>query len=233
MTARVHGYNMTNRLGYLIGDNAFVSVAIGSATGAEVKATGVMTPLQQFKELYAYDPTKDIGVSVTKTVDVNDFNGTPVTVNEPNVTADLRTINGVVYADDAAYNKAWAAQENVRRLVDTIQQRAVIMAISEGAAENKATVAPVTAGKPLFGEWSVAIAANAANQFITFMVEKAAVFNRMRPNSYGQPEGTAVVVGKELVDDLATLPLMKADLSTVALGVNYAVRIDNKVPRII
>ena len=232
MTARVHGYNMTNRLGYLIGDNAFVSFATNAAD-VEVKATGVITPLQQFKELYAYDPTKDIAVNVTKTVDVNDFSGDPVTVSESNVPAELRTINGVVYADDASYIKAWAAQENVRRLVDTIQQRAVIMAMSAGAAVDQATVAPAVAGKPKFGEWSVAIAASATNQFITFMVEKATVFNRMRPNSYGQPEAE-VIVGKELLDDLISLPLLNATASNVALtGTNYAVRIDNTVPRII
>ena len=228
MTARVHGYNMTNRLGYLIGDNAFVSFATNAAD-VEVKATGVITPLQQFKELYAYDPTKDIAVNVTKTVDV-DAAGNPITVTEPNVSADLRTINGVVYASDATYVAAWAAQENMKRLVDVIQQRAIVLGISAAAAVNSA-ITGVTTGRA-YGQWSTTMTAAATNNFVTFMVERGYVFDKTRPNSYGQPGGT--VIGQELLDELAATSLLNATGTAVPLtATSVGVRIDREIPRII
>ena len=51
MTERVHGYIIDDRLGALMGDNAFVSIAVDA--GVDIKATGVLTPLNQFKALYA------------------------------------------------------------------------------------------------------------------------------------------------------------------------------------
>lgn len=229
MTTRVNGYIMDNRLGFLLGDNAFVSIATNAA-GVAVASTGVVAPIAQFKALYGYDPVADIGVNVTKTVDVK-VDGTLVTVSESNVPVELRTIGGVVYANDAAYITAWAQQENLRRLVDTVQQRAVLMAISKAGASNSATTG-VAAATRAYGQWSASIGATATNSFVTFMVERGYAFDKARANQYGQPD--KIEIGQELVDELASLSLLNAAGAAVKLtAATVAVRIDRTVPTII
>lgn len=241
MTTRFNGYNHDSRLGYFQGDNALVSVAVQQkdAAGAfEVKVTGVRAPLVEYKRMYSLLHTADVAATIYKhkttevltAVDKSaDSDYEDIGINTP----ELANMYGGGIANDAGYLEAFAAQENLRRLVDIIQQRAVIMGVSAaGATTTNTDALTTTAG------WTSAITstATALVHTVTFMVERATVFDKLRPNMYGQPEGTEPVVGQELVLDLAGLPMLKKDATEgVALGAdaaNYAVRIDKAIPRI-
>lgn len=230
MTERVHGYIIDDRLGALMGDNAFVSIAVDA--GVDIKATGVLTPLNQFKALYAYNPAQGIEFSEPRRVDINDFSGAARMENLPNVPADLRTIKGVTYASDATYTTAWCAQENLRRLVDTVQQRGVLIAISNaGPLTGTPAVANVNVDDNTrkYGQWSASFT-NA--QTVTFLVERGYVFDKTRPNEYGQPSATQI--GHELIDELLKLTLLSPTGQPVTLSdTNCAVRVDRSVPQIL
>lgn len=225
MTVRVHGFNHDGRLGYFMGDNALASIAV---EGAELGATGVIMTLADFKKMYAIDPSKGIAEEVDyKWID--DSN-TAQSKKLPNITVEARTILGTVYATDAAYVQAYAKQHNMLRLVDTVQQRSVILGISEGGARAAIVSADVTAGGA-HSKWSLALAGSP--QSVTLMIERAAVYDRLRPNLYGQPEAAAPKIGKELVDDLLGLKLLSTTATDVELTTtNYSVRIDRNIPQI-
>lgn len=254
MTERVHGYIIDDRLGTLMGDNAFVSIGVNAAD-VKVLSTGVLTPLAQFKALYAVKPDRDMGnlVSVPGTETgialgvpgsgIGDVivPGVPVVV--PNVPAALRTFgknpDGTphVITSDADYVAAWAAQENLRRLVDTVQQRAVLIAMSKAGLSTTATTGNVdTTNARSYGEWSADLTAVGDKYYVTFLVERSTSFDKARPNGYGQPGG--VIIGQELVDELSDLSLLSvaagsADTGSVSLSNRVAVRIDRSVPQII
>lgn len=228
MTERVHGYIIDDRLGALMGDNAFVSIAVDA--GVDIKATGVLTPLNQFKALYAYNPAQGIEFSEPRRVDINDFSGAARMENLPNVPADLRTINGVTYDSDETYTTAWCSQENLRRLVDTVQQRGVLIAISK-AGPLTGTPADVVDVDDIrkYGQWSASFT---DAQTVTFLVERGYVFDKTRPNEYGQPSETQI--GQELIDELLKLTLLSPTGQPVTLsGRTCAVRVDRSVPQIL
>lgn len=224
MTVRVHGFNHDERLGYFMGDNALASVAVA---GAEIKASGVIMTLADFKKMYAVDTSKDIAASVPYNW-IDDTN-TAHTKQVPNTSVEARTFAGVVIADDAAYLKAYAAQHNLLRLVNTIQQRSVIMGISKAGAHADIEAGDVNANGA-YSKWNLAVA---SVDSVTVMIERATVYDRMRPNHFGQPTGLSVI-GKELVDDFLGLVLLAADGATAVTldATNYSVRVDRNIPQI-
>lgn len=173
MAIRFNGFSKLG-LESVQGVNGFLSMAVDQTEHA-FGETGVVANLHDFKVLAGM---KDL------------------TENISTLPAEQRTFEGVEIADDAAYTAAYAKQANVRRLIDWLQQRAVIMASSAA----KAGVAVETTNG-----WTKDIAAANA---VTFMLQDVEGLYYTAPKA-GVPADTDSLT--MLADDFDSLMLFKAD----------------------
>lgn len=214
MLERINGFSESGVLGYFMGKNALVSLAIGGADTIVVKVTGAVS---SFAELERFLNTKDADQIV-------EF------LNEKKITRVDGT-QFVIATLAADYTAAYAAQTNVKRLIDVVQQRAVILSTSlteQGVAVAGFSGAPNGVAAP--------VAVDDAN-VITFLVERANVFDLDVKSMQGVPS-TKIEQGRCLIDDLHGVPLLKADGSelhlqssaTAADAGNYGVKIYYAIP---
>lgn len=216
MLERINGFSEDSVLGYFQGKNALASIAI--------------------------DTTGDIALVVTGAV--CSFVGLQHFLNTQNNDEIVAFLNakGVVRVDgsqfveatvQADYTEAYAAQTNLKRVVDVVQQRAVIIATSDIAK-----AAAVTGFKNVVN--GVDAAANIASaDVITFLVERADVFDRDATSFQGVPS-TTIDAGRLLLDDLAGVPLMDKTgaevilegASTAKAG-NFAIKIYKSIPALL
>lgn len=194
MTIRVNGANGGDRLGYFQGDNAIVHLAVKTAAASvadriDFAETGVVTKFEDFMVLHEFAAT--VGHTVSPGVFTN-------------ISAEARTINGVTYATEATYRAAYAAQANLRLVVDTVQQRSVIIATRGEAltidTANDSWTEGLTSSNLTF---TTATANNDAVSVVSFLIERATVWDEAFPNQYGQP--TTGDEGGILVDALTAL----------------------------
>ncbi|AUS03067.1 hypothetical protein NVP2275O_486 [Vibrio phage 2.275.O._10N.286.54.E11] len=215
---RYHGGSKENRLGYFFGDNAFATIVVDNAGSlATIFASNVVAPLAEFKRVHSLDETQDISVLAA---DQRTFEGVTATGTK-GVTAEL--------ANDAAYVSAHASQENFKRLVDTVQQRAVIAATSETDIDIAVVVAD-DVFNPTTGNVAGAGTAITSGSAVTFLVERANVFNQDSTDVYGQPLNV-IVEGKNLQDALAGINLLSTtgtdiplEASATSAAGNYGVK---------
>lgn len=221
MTVRFKGYNEGAALSYLLGENAYISVATNGAN-FKVGITGVTCTAAELKSVYGISQVADIGAQVAVP---NKADGASGTINVDNVTSDIRTVNGVVYANDAAWNLAYAKQTNYNRIVGTVQNRSCLMGTSKTVVAGASTA--------VVDGWSNAIAVNPNNSFTSFLVDKGAAFDKARATVTGQP-ATTIVEGGELVDELKLVKLVADDgVTAVAAGAgNFAVHVQKFLPTI-
>lgn len=216
MLERINGFSEDSVLGYFQGKNALASIAI--------------------------DTTGDIALVVTGAV--CSFVGLQHFLNTQNNDEIVAFLNakGVVRVDgsqfveatvQADYTEAYAAQTNLKRVVDVVQQRAVIIATSDIAK-----AAAVTGFKNVVN--GVDASANIASaDVITFLVERADVFDRDATSFQGVPS-TTIDAGRLLLDDLAGVPLMDKTgaevilegASTAKAG-NFAIKIYKSIPALL
>lgn len=214
MLERINGFSESGVLGYFMGKNSLVSIAISGADDVVVKVTGAVC---SFVELERFLNTTDVDAIVAF---LNDKKVIRVDGSEF-VTATLK----------ADYTAAFAAQTNIKRLVDVVQQRAVILATSDIAQ-----AVDVSGFKGAPAGVSAAASIDDAN-VITFLVERANVFDLDIKTFQGVPT-REVDGGRCLIDDLSGIPLVKADgseqklLSTATAtdAGNYAVKIYYSIP---
>jgi hypothetical protein len=243
MVARVNGYNFENKT-YATGTTGLLSIAVQA--GVDFDVNGIVTPLDDFKRLYSIDPAGSQYIDATygwykdnsgtqnfqyviptanrtfSGVTATGASGTTATIGASTTPV---AINAGTSAADAAYVKAYYAQLNVKRIVDTLQQRGVLLGTSKVQAISATAPISTTNG------WNVNIAAGAGTYVITFIVEKIAAFDVTSANSYGQPGSTTVGLG--LVNDLLNLTLLDATGNAVALtAANSAVNILGPVPQV-
>lgn len=216
MLERINGYAHSGVLGYFYGKNALVSVAIGGASNVAVKDTGAVATLAEVKRF--------LGVQddATALEFINDkgivrVDGTPFVL--ASLTAD--------------YAAAYAAQTNLKRVIDIVQQRAVILstsAIAAGVTVANFTNAPAGV--------TVNTAGVAAANVVTFLVERANVFDKDLTSFQGVPTGQ-IDGGRLLVDDLSGVPMLAADgvtvvtlasSATAAAAGNFAIKIYYTIP---
>lgn len=195
---RFNGGSLVNQLGYFFGDNAFVTIAV---QGAEVFDSGVIAPLAEFKRVYGLTTAQDISV----------LDDSKITFT--NVQADGTEGTAAALTNDAAYTRAYAAQENLKRLVDTVQQRAVVIGTSDNSA------ATIVTGDNFFNDTGSVRTACAitGGVALTFLVERSAVFNKDGTDLYGQPTGT-VQVGYSLMEALNGIALLDTSAADLALA---------------
>lgn len=205
MLERINGYADTGRLGYFYGDNALVSVAI--AGGVKLKSTGATC---SFTELKRSLNTADMDF-------ILNFVNTKGIVRVDGTAFEKATL-------EADYNAAFAAQTNFKRVVDIVQQRAVVLGISD--VESGVTAVKFkTHGNGVTAEADVADA-----EVVTFLVERRNVFDKNITTFQGVPQGD-IDVGRNLIDDLIYVPMLKADLSDeVKLLDNFGIQVYAKIP---
>lgn len=184
MLERINGFSEDGVLGYFQGKNAFVSIAVGSASNVSVAVTGAVSSYVGLQHFLNTDDVDDI---------VDFLNGRGVV----RVDGTAFVANSVA----ADYTAAYAAQTNVRRIIDVVQQRAVIIATSD-IADDVAISGFVNAPEGV----SAAASVTAATA-ITFLVERADVFDKDITSFQGVPT-VQVDVGRLLVDDLTGVPLL-------------------------
>lgn len=208
MLERINGFTKTGVTGYFYGKNTLVSVAIDDVVA--VKATGAVSSLagvQRFlNSTEAATVVKYLNDKGIVRVDGSAF------------------VVGTLAAD---YQASYSAQTNLKRVIDIIQQRAVILATSDVAtAVNVTAFSTVTAG-------AVASAAITGASVITFLVERADVFNKDAKSLQGVPTGT-VEVARNLIEDLSGVSMIDATGAVVLLAsgasANYAVKLYANIP---
>lgn len=215
---RFNGFNHSQRLGYFYGKNALVSVAVSSTGDVEMASTGAVATLEDVKK--ALHVTDDAQNQVV----VDYLNGSGVTRVDGSQFV-LATLN-------ADYVAAHAAQMNLQRIVDVVQQRAVVLSTSD--------IVPVAGDITTFSNapaGTLAVTTLTGSTVVTFLVERADVFTKDGITPQGQPTGTKEK-GRNLIDDLTGIYLMsKAGaavqvLSNAGASVagNFGVRVYDIIP---
>ncbi|WNA15992.1 structural protein [Xanthomonas phage XaC1] len=189
---RINGFNKSSVLGYFMGKNAAVSVAIGSAGDVALKDTGAVASLVEVKRFLNSDDDQAL--------------------------VDFLNAKGVVRVDGSAfvlasveadYIASHSAQTNLKRVVDIVQQRAVILLASDIDVSDVTEFRNAPAG--VTGNVDITAA-----EVITFMVERANVFDKDILSFQGVPTGV-VDVSRNLIDDLTGVPMLAADGSEIKL----------------
>lgn len=207
MLARINGYSKSGVLGYFYGNNTLVSVAVA---GVLVKDTGAVASLVDVRR-FLNDADDATVVDYLNTKGIVRVDGTAFVV-------------GTLAAD---YQASFSAQTNLKRIVDIVQQRAVILATSDIA-----TGVAVAGFSYIQAGQVVNTAAVADANVITFLVERADVFNKDAKSLQGVPTGT-VEVGRNLIDDLTGVSLLAEDGSSVVLAAtdsSFAVKLYATIP---
>lgn len=214
MLERINGFSQSGILGYFYGKNALVSVAIGGASNVVVSATGAVA---SFAELQRFLNTDDVDVIV-------EF------VNDKGITR----VDGSAFVSStlsADYTAAYAAQMNVKRIIDVIQQRAVVLSTS-----TTATGVAVSGFKNAPAGVSATVAVASAN-VITFLVERANVFDKDLTTFQGVP-ANSIDEGRNLIDDLTGVPMLTSTGTQVTLASsatatdagNFAIKVYKVIP---
>lgn len=232
---RVHGAVGENRLGYFQGENALVTIAIKTPAASADSAialgeTGVLQTLNEFKILFGHSVTDGIADSDTYHGDTNgDGSITSADDSVVNVGVEQRTIMGVQYDTDAEYVEAYATQQNLRRVVDSLQQRAVIIGVSPAVTET------ATASLDLQGyDKAMSVAVGDVITYITFLIERGTSLDKNAINMYGQLLNQDPIPGGELVDALATVLFLKPDATEeVAIPGRIAVKVAREIPSVL
>lgn len=218
--ARYNGGSLENQLGYFFGDNAFVSVAIdASGTIAPFFASGVIAPLAEFKRRHGLASGDGIETLPAEKIT---FEG---------VAADGTKGTTAALTNDAAYVQAYASQENLKRIVDTVQQRAVVAATSAEEARTLETTDLFHNATSQDADPAVGVDfSTAGGNVISFLIERANVFNQDGIDVYGQPTGV-ILEGRNLQLALDGISLLSTTATEVALvaaagesGTNFGVK---------
>lgn len=191
---RINGYSFDKILGYFCGTNALASIAVSKLGDVNVRVTGAVG---SFAGLQRFLNT-DIPEVITEYLNdkgIIRIDGTPF---------EVATV-------EADYNASYAAQTNVKRLVDVVQQRAVVLSTSEiGGNDASAPLAVEGFTNAVDGVLSVGTVDIASASVVTFLVERANVFDKDLVSFQGVPS-TEIEEGRLLIDDLTGIPMLAKD----------------------
>jgi len=229
-SSRVHGFNAQNKT-YATGSTGMVAIAI-QAADVELGATGVVATLEAFKRQFGitssttyldatyavYQDDVQTGYDYYIPAESRTFIGV-ASDGSVGTTATIGATDAPVAAGagadtaDAAYVRAYYAQENIRKIIDTLQQRAVLLGVSQIGAIADTTALTVADG------WSSEIADAATSlvttYLITFVIEKINSIDGTTADSYGKP--LSVTTGAGLLADLANVSLYDSTGTLVPL----------------
>lgn len=217
MLERINGFSESGVLGYFYGKNALVSVAVSSASDVAIAVTGA--------------PCSYVGIqhflNTVETDEITNF------LNDKGITR----VDGTEFEEatvEADYTASFAAQTNMKRIVDIIQQRAVILStslIAEGV--------DVAGWKNAPNGVSAAASVTDASA-LTFLVERADVFDLDVTTFQGVPT-TTIDEGRLLIDDLTGVPFLTStgtevrleSSATPAAAGNFAIKVYKQIPAIL
>lgn len=191
---RINGYSYDKILGYFYGSNALASIAVSKMGDVNVMVTGAVSSYAGLQRFLNTD-LPDVITEYLNDKGIIRIDGTPF----------------VVATVETDYNASFAAQNNVRRIVDVIQQRAVVLSTSEivgNDAANPVAIAGFTNAPN--GILSVGTVSLASASAITFLVERANVFDKDITSFQGVPS-TEIEEGRLLIDDLTGIPMLAKD----------------------
>ncbi|AFA44379.1 hypothetical protein [Klebsiella phage phiKp_21] len=193
---RINGFSYDKVLGYFYGKNALASIAVSKLGNVDFMVTGAISSFVGVQR-FLNTELPEVIVAYLNEKGIIRVDGTPF----------------VVATLEADYNAAYAAQLNLQRIVDIVQQRAVILSTSE-IAGNPTGVAIEDFTNAPNGVLSVGTASIAAATVVTFMIERADVFDKNIRSFQGVPS-TEKEVGRLLIDDLTGVPMLAKDGVTV------------------
>lgn len=217
MLERINGFSESGVLGYFYGKNALVSIAVANAGDVVIAVTGA--------------PCSYAGVQHF------------LNTTDKDVITDFLNDKGVIRVDgsqfveatvEADYTAAFAAQTNMKRIIDIVQQRAVILSTSL-IAQGVDVAGWKNAPNGVSGAASVTGASA-----LTFLIERADVFDRDVTTFQGVPT-VSIDQGRLLIDDLTGVPFMTAtggevkllSSATPADAGNFAIQIYKQIPAIL
>lgn len=217
MIERINGFSESGVLGYFYGKNALVSIAVGSTGDVVVAVTGAVCSYAGLQHFLNTDIKEEILA----------FLNEKKVVRVDGTAFELATL-------EADYTAAFAAQTNMKRIVDIVQQRAVVLStslIANGVDVTGFSNAPAGVTVP-------ATIDNASA--LTFLVERADVFDKDLMTFQGVP-ANEIDPGRLLIDDMTGVPFMAADGSEVRLKSsataldegNFGIKILKQIPAIL
>lgn len=186
---RINGFSYESVLGYFCGKNALASIAVSKLGDVNVLVTGAVASFAGLQRFLNSDIAEDIVVYLNEKGIIR-IDGTPF---------EVATL-------EADYNASYAAQTNVKRIVDVVQQRAVIIATSQIGADLAVTDFTNAAD----GVMNVGSVSIPSASVVTFLVERANVFDKDIQSFQGVPS-TDIEEGRLLIDDLTMVPLLAKD----------------------
>lgn len=189
---RINGFNKSSVLGYYMGTNAVISIAVGSAGNVALKDTGAVASLAEIQR-FLNSTDDQVLLDYINTKGIVRVDGTAFVL-------------GTVEAD---YTAAYAAQTNLKRIVDVVQQRVVIHVASDIEKGDVADFRNAPAG--VTGDVDVTAA-----ELISFVVERANVFDKDVLTFQGVPTGT-IDQGRNLIDDLTGVPMLSSTGAEIKL----------------
>lgn len=192
---RINGYSYDKILGYFYGSNALVSIAISTEGDVALKVTGAVGSYLGLQRFLNTD-LPDVIVDYLNDKGIKTVDGSPW---------DVSTV-------EAQYTASYAAQTNVKRVVDVVQQRAVVLSTSE-IIEDGVVTGFTNAPSGVLSEGTVSIP---VSNVVTFLVERANVFDKDIMSFQGVPS-TEIEEGRLLIDDLTGIPMLDASGNEVFL----------------
>lgn len=217
MLERINGFSESGVLGYFYGKNALVSLAVANAGNVVIAVTGAPCSYAGVLHFLNTDD-KDVITAFLNEKGITRVDGTPF-------------VEATVEVD---YTAAFAAQTNMKRVVDVIQQRAVILSTSLIAQ-----AVDVAGWKNAPNGISGAAAVDGASA-LTFLIERADVFDRDATTFQGVPT-ISIDQGRLLIDDLTGVPFMTStggevrleSSATAAAAGNFAIKIHKQIPALL
>ena len=217
MLERINGFSFEGVLGYFYGKNALVSIAVANAGDVVIAVTGA--------------PCSYVGIQhFLNTVEKDEI---VQFLNDKGITR----VDGTEFVEasvEADYTASYAAQTNMKRVVDIVQQRAVVLSTSLIAQDVTVT------GWKNAPNGVTAAGGVADGSALTFLIERADVFDRDATTFQGVPT-TTIDPGRLLIDDLTGVPFMTStggevrleSSATAADAGNFAIKIYKQIPAIL
>ena len=212
---RINGFNKSSVLGYYMGKNAVISIAVGSAGGVRFKDTGAVASVAELQR-FLNSTDDQVLLDYVNTKGIVRVDGT-------------KFVLGTFQSD---YTASYAAQTNLKRVVDVVQQRVVIHVASDIETGDVADFRNAPSGTT--GDVDITAA-----ELISFVVERANVFDKDVLTFQGVPTGT-IDEGRNLIDDLTGVPMLSAtgteiklisSASATAQG-NFGIKVFKSIPAI-
>lgn len=214
MSIRINGFPEAGVLGYFCGKNALVSLAVSTIGDVRIQDTGAVC---SYAELLRVLGTTDTAI-------VLDY-----IIKQGIVSVGSAWSESTL---EAQYTASYAAQVNLRRIIDILQQRAVVISSSDVAHGVN-----VVGFKNIQSD-AIADVTLASAEVITVLIERADVFDLDVKTFQGVPTAE-IEEGRNLLNDLVGVPMLseagvevKLTSAAVDAAGNFGIKVMKLIPAI-